>query len=112
MSVGARRRRRRASSGLARNGRELARLAPSTTLDVFQVFWYVPGVGFIDTREDRNMRLTMTVGQRDGLLAAGIIRSWGVQWTDSCYVLAPGMTWDDVRAVGVIVELDDEQVAP
>ncbi len=43
--------------------------------------------------------LQMTVGQRDGLLRAGIIRPFGTQWGLSSYVLAPGMTWDDVYAV-------------
>ena len=43
--------------------------------------------------------LTLTEGQRQGLLAAGIIRSWGAQWGSSSYMLAPGMTWADVYAV-------------
>lgn len=49
----------------------------------------------------REIRLTQ--GQRDGLLAAGIIRPWGAQWGTPGYVLAPGMTWDDVLATGAVV---------
>ena len=44
--------------------------------------------------------MTLTREQRDGLLRAGIIVAWGAQYTADpfAYVLAPGMTWDDVHA--------------
>jgi|HubBroStandDraft_5_1064220.scaffolds.fasta_scaffold162603_3 hypothetical protein len=41
---------------------------------------------------------TLTVGQLQGLCAAGVLVPWGIQWGTPGYVLGPGMTWGDVDA--------------